>query len=551
MGILINQNQNSQKPGDSVRTPRTTMYEWQKDCLDVWIRNGGRGIVNVVTGAGKTVFALEAIARLESLHAQKNNWNLKVKIVVPKVFLVNQWYKALREELGIANRDIGVYSGERKDPHQRKFMIYIINSARDTLALHMAEDHRKGNPILLIADECHRYGSEKNARIFEFILNLKNPAVPSSPGIYSLGLSATPETLNYQEKIIPALGPEIYRYSFGDALSAGVINHFAIFNIRLDFSQDEYRDYAELSDQITIVIARLRQSCAYLFQQKNSKKFFALLEQAASSPEEPDTANTARALLLLSIKRKELVYRARSRVSCVLSLLEKLTDRLKVIIFNERIDVTEELYEILRVRFPGQVGRYHSEMDEDYRRTVLKNYRNSIIRILVTCKALDEGLNVPETDVGIIVSSTNSSRQRIQRLGRILRRSKNMQVSQLFYLFVGSSNEDQELFAGVQEEMEGVVPMLDLRFDEKSNAFHCVEYEKLAYKVLEYARSKTWPRIVIDEISRNLELGKIGCDWWQSEDGCKQRIRCSPTVKERNYWHSMYLMVLARLKRLQ
>jgi hypothetical protein len=72
--------------------------------------------------------------------------------------------------------------------------------------------------------------SEKNARIFEFIFNLKNPAVPSSPGIYSLGLSATPETLNYQEKIIPALGPEIYRYSFGTPSAPGssIISPYSI-----------------------------------------------------------------------------------------------------------------------------------------------------------------------------------------------------------------------------------------------------------------------------------------------------------------------------------
>jgi len=216
---------------------RKKLFIWQEECLDVWFENNCRGIINVVTGAGKTVFALGAIARLESMLADDSGRILKIKIVVPKIFLANQWSQVLKEDLGVSNTDIGIFSGVRKDPYHRRFMIYVVNSARNTLSQHIAEDYQNNNPILLIADECHHYGSDENAHIFDFVSTI--PEFDATSKYFSLGLSATPKTTNYNEKIVPALGPEIFKYGFEDALNAKVINNFAIFNIKLNFSKLE------------------------------------------------------------------------------------------------------------------------------------------------------------------------------------------------------------------------------------------------------------------------------------------------------------------------
>lgn len=549
MDLLINQDKKCENvTSASSGSLQKKMFEWQEECLDIWFENNCRGIINVVTGAGKTVFALGAIARLETMLANDTDRILKVKIIVPKVFLANQWNQVLKEDLGVLKENIGIFSGARKDPYHRKFMIYVVNSARYTLTQHIAEDFQNRNPILLIADECHHYGSKENAHIFDFISEI--PEFSSSSRYFSLGLSATPETTNFEERIVPALGSEIFKYGFAEALHARVINNFAIFNVKLSFNHMEYNEYLELSDQITIAIARLRKCCPYLFNQKNSKKFFALLEQLAMSSGEPDLADLARTFLVISFRRKEVVYRAESRIDCVISLLEKIPCTLKVLIFNERIDITQNLYEKLLALYPGQVGCYHSEIDENDKKNVLIKYQNSKIRILVACKALDEGLNVPETDVGIIVSSTNKSRQRIQRLGRILRRSKSNNVSRLFYLYVGSSNEDQELLSDINKEMKGIIPMIDLRYDEEAGSFYNKDYQVLMDHVLRYAHRKAWPPLVIDEIERNLELGKLGCDWWQSEETCKMKIRLALSKSERNYWKSIWLIIKARLRQL-
>ncbi|KLU62488.1 type III restriction enzyme, res subunit [Peptococcaceae bacterium CEB3] len=523
------------------------LFLWQEECLDLWFQQQGKGIINVVTGAGKTILALGAIARLEQTLAAKNAPALKIKIVVPKVFLAKQWAHSLEEDLAVPKAEIGVYSGIHKDPPTRKYMIYVVNSARDTLAKHFLADYQRGSSLLLIADECHHYGSPENSRIFDYMSQIPSRH-PASP-YYTLGLSATPETAAFQEKLVPALGPVIYKYGFTDALNAKIISSFAIFNLKLAFTPYEEGKYLELSDRLVRALKFLMGVCPFL-KGLTKPHFFARLEQLAQQSDDHQLANAARLFLNQALQRKDLVYRAESRLSCVKDLLTRLPLTSKVLIFSERIELADTLYETLRLVFPGQVGRYHSEMDERSRRDILRNYQDAQIRILVSCRALDEGLNVPATDIGIIASSTASDRQRIQRLGRILRSSGKKQMARLYYLYIGSSNEEQDLLADISRDLAGVVPILDLEYDQESQDFIHPVYKNLSEQVLTYTRSRGWSPKIGAEIKRNLDLGKLSCDWWFSEENCRLRAQNACTRAERNYWVSMRLMVQASRGRL-
>lgn len=525
---------------------RKDLFSWQLECLNIWFANQGRGIANVVTGAGKTVLALGAIARLEKVLSSESGPGLKIKIVVPKVFLANQWAQTLQEDLGISRHEMGIYCGVHKDNIERKYMIYVVNSARYTLARHVLEDYHKGHAILLIADECHHYSSPENSRIFDF---MEKMAPGAAPRYYALGLSATPQTANYKEKLVPALGPEIFRYGFADALNANIISTFSIFNLKLKFTPHEEEHYLDLSEQLTCALERLRHRCPSL-SGLSSPQFFATLEQLASSSEDSMVGSLARSVLVLATSRKDIVYRAQARISCVQQLLMLIPQTSKVLIFNERIEVAEAIYKGLQQYFPSQVGRYHSEMDEGSRKNMLRKYQDSQIRILVSCRALDEGLNVPETDVGIIASSTSSSRQRIQRMGRILRRSSLDYTACLYYLYIGSSNEEQELLADINHELAGTIPVLDLEYDHQAQIFFHHHYQVLADRVRAYAHRQGWAAHTISEIERNLEQGKLRCDWWTSEKTCTVRIKSAHSRSERNYWITMRLMLKASLGRL-
>lgn len=513
------------------------LFSWQEECLDIWF-NQGRGIVNVVTGAGKTMLALGAIARLENQLSQEHRASLRIKIVVPQVFLAQQWAQALQDDLGIVRDDIGMYYGAHKDPLHRKYMIYVVNSARYCLSRHLLEDYQQGYAILLIADECHHYSSPENSRIFDFITQI-TAAAPQR--YYALGLSATPETPAFKETLVPALGPEIFKYGFAQALNADIISPFSVFNLNLHFTPGEAEEYIDLSEQLSRALEKLMPSCPSLYG-LSSPRFFARLQQMAMEKDGSVESNLARSVLILAHRRKEIVFRAESRIGCVVNLVKRISSDAKVMIFHERIEGAEAIYQPLHKQFPGQVGRYHSEMDEQGKKQILRRYHESEIRILVCCRALDEGLNVPATDVGIIACSTSSSRQRIQRLGRILRSKGNNRSACLYYLYIGASNEERELLADISRELAGVIPVLDLEYDHLNGSFIHPAYQLLADQVLAYARRRKWGPDIIGEIERNLEQGKLGCEWWNSEQECLRRSQAAPSRALRNYWITMSLL---------
>ena len=101
--------------------------DWQRVAFDAWLANGHRGIVEVVTGAGKT-----ALAELCMLHFIRSNPHGKIVVVVPTMALLDQWYVSLREELGVKDSQIATYSGEGRPAHSALVNIMVLNTARES-----------------------------------------------------------------------------------------------------------------------------------------------------------------------------------------------------------------------------------------------------------------------------------------------------------------------------------------------------------------------------------------------------------------------------------
>ena len=522
------------------------LYVWQKKCLETWLENNGLGIVSAVTGSGKTLLAIGAISALaDKLPPDKTN-KLKIKIIIPRLFLIWQWMESLHTVLQIPTEEIGVYSGSRKDT-TRKYMIYVINSARESFAKHVREDFASGCPVLLIADECHHYASSENCRIFDFLYDDEEKSAQAN--YYALGLSATPQTANFTDRLVPALGPQIFQYGFNEALNAQIISSFAIFNIKLHFTPDEEAKYEDLSIKITRILSILLNKFKYLNKLKRIA-FFAALENIIRTGNMKESS-LATSLLNLANRRKRIIYAAESRIHCIKDLLEKIPTSAKVIIFNERIKMTDVLYEELRYLYPGQVGRYHSKIPQETRGKMLEQYNQGQIRIMVACRSLDEGLNVPATDIGIVAATTASSRQRIQRLGRILRTTELKNTAILYYLYIGSTNEEPDFLADISYQTNDQIPIIDLDYDETKHAFYQPVYQSLVDKIMVHAARKKWHANIINEISKNLELGAISCDWWLSERDCQAKYQAAENKVQRNYWLSMLLVVRANLNRLR
>ena len=512
------------------------LYPWQKECLSCWSDNQYHGIVNVITGGGKTVLALSAIELLErKLRPSKQSCPLRIKIVVPTASLMAQWKSAILDYFGslVSPEDIGCRSGGRKDSAEHKFMIYVINSARYSLARHVIADLDAGNTVLLIADECHHYSSTENQKIFEFLPFLENRTARYA----SLGLSATPETDNpdYAAVLKPALGNEIYHYGFEDATKKKSICQSAIFQIALSFTADEKAEYEDLTERLNRTLNYLRIRFP-LLGSSGGGNFFSAVKRLAG--ENGTAAVYAQIVLALSYRRKALISCAGSRVSCAVELVCRLDKNSKIIIFGERIDQADALYKKLEWLFPNQSARYHSAIDPHARKLALKRFENGEIRILISCRALDEGFDVPSANVGIILSSASVKRQRIQRLGRILRRYEGKEIACLYYLYIDGTVEQPSYFSEIPAE----TALCDLTYDATENEFSHPAYETAANRLLRKFRKKHLDKLLLAEAEKSFRRGIVRPDWLTGKIYCKKKIAESKNNAERNYWICMRQM---------
>lgn len=364
---------------------------WQTEALSEWQAHNRRGIARVVTGAGKTIFA--ELCMLDFLEAEPDS---RIVVVVPTLALLDQWHIDLQEDLGVDAEEIATYSGEGKTDEPGRINLLVLNTARIE-----APNLGRGVPMLLIVDECHRAASPENAK-----------ALTGSHAA-TLGLSATPER-DYDEGLSevlePALGPIFYDYDYDRARRDGVITEYVLVNVAVPLLAAEQDRYDALSNSVGAAVRALN---------------------AGKGDEDR---------LKVALRRRAAVSaRAAKRVPVAAWIAEQHRGR-RTVIFHEEIASAERIYRLL-VKQGHNATLYHSKIAPHVRRDNLRLFRRGAFQILVSCRALDEGVNVPETEVGIIASSTASSRQRIQRLGRVLRPARGKDHATVYTLYATGIEE--------------------------------------------------------------------------------------------------------------
>ncbi len=501
------------------------LYSWQEDCLKRWFANNSHGMVQAVTGSGKTFLALNAADRL----AKTLNLDLRTKIVVPTRTLMYQWYHAIKAYYGDPPKNfIGLRGGGHKPLVDCQYTIYIINSARYELARQILSELRGGKAVLLIADECHHYISEQNQLIFEFIPHMQS----YRDHFFSLGLSATLPSGHAGRQLAAALGRKIYTYGITAATARHTICPYDIFHIGLSFQPEESAAYEELTERMLILNAQLLSHCPSLrsLDQKECFEFLRIL----SSGKDKQLANIARQYMSLTFLRKGLVCMASQRLDCAQDLIRLLGIQQKILIFSERILQAETLYKLLENQYPGKIGRYHSKMGPQANKNALERFCLGDIRILIACKAIDEGVDIPDAAVGIILSGTSVQRQRIQRLGRIIRKKEGKEQALLYYLHVTDSSED---FCFLPDS--GPARIFELSYQPENNAFLNVLYDKKAAALIKQMYDAGLSTEKIQEAKQCLMLGSVKTDWMAEKIIIEQHIQNTASKRQKNYWICM------------
>lgn len=212
-------------------TDQLCLYPWQQRALARWKEDGHSGIIEAVTGAGKTRIALVAAAEHIEI-----GW--RVVTVVPTCELMNQWQKEFERHLcGTLGLPIMIGRlGNNRYDSSRTHHIVIATAASAARYEALFADH-KG---LLIADECHHYGAEKWSRALDDNCD------------HRLGLTATYEREDdgCDTYLDPYFNGLSYQLNYEEALADGVIADFKIAFVGATFSSEEaiaYRKYNDLA----------------------------------------------------------------------------------------------------------------------------------------------------------------------------------------------------------------------------------------------------------------------------------------------------------------
>ncbi len=367
---------------------------WQGEALREWRRTGDRGVIAVVTGGGKTMFAYQCILDLRA--RQKD---LVTTIVVPTVALLDQWVVGLSEDLRVPASEVAAFSGRSK-PKVAAVNVMVINTARQ-LAPQLASNEAR--PLLLIVDECHRAASPENARALR------------GEYVATLGLSATPEREFgelFSENVIPALGPIVYRYGYERASRDRVISPFTLTNVQVPLRETEQQAYDKLTRQLGVLFRR----------RDRGEDVEGRLAQVLRT-------------------RARVSSGAELRIPTALRILAEHRQQ-RAIVFHEQIDAANVIVAALRQQ-RHRAAVYHSGLGPQLRQDNLRLFKRGEIDVLVTCRALDEGINVPDASVAVIAASTASTRQRIQRLGRVLRPAKDKDSADIYTIFASQPEVDR------------------------------------------------------------------------------------------------------------
>jgi superfamily II DNA or RNA helicase len=371
------------------------LRSWQVEALGAWEQGERRGIVAAATGTGKTRLAIEVLrGALEN--------GARAIVVVPTRLLQDQWLRELRVAR-LGGRRIGTIGGFAPNPSPDDLIIVaVMDSARTGARNLIRHWNAAGIRTLLIVDECHWAGSDHNKGVFE------------GDASWRLGLSATPERGDdgFDDVLVPSLGPVVYRYSLKDAMDDGVLGDLLLVNLIVDLSRYERNEYDSLQARLDALKNRLANKHPEWFAHSDWTGVIA-----AAAPGNVD----AKRLNALVGERRRLLAKSSGRLSALKVLIEKgLLDGRRSILFNETIEQAEKVADMVRDS-GARVTIDHSRMKPPDREAAHRRFRSGAVEALVVVRTADEGVDVPDADQAVIVSGTTNPRQRVQRLGRVVR----------------------------------------------------------------------------------------------------------------------------------
>lgn len=401
---------------------------WQERALLEWEAHSKRGVIEAITGTGKSMVGVAAIHEVLSLGGV-------AAVIVPTKALVVQWTKTLRETLP------GIRIGQLSDGKKDNFGAHDVVVA--TIQSIYRAPLRTRSLMLLVADEVHRYGSEKYQ------------AALTDDFSWRIALTGTYERQQddgIEQYLKPFFGDVVFSYGYAEALADGTVAPFELALVQTPFTESEQKEFLAADERCSDARSKLIRQFRF---PEDWREFFNLVTKAAGSREPSRIRDLSQQYMRGFSDRKKLLAATASK----LSLAEKIGPHLGhlngTLVFSESKESARRLAFVINKSvsaFPLDGDSKSSE-----RESKLQQFSSGALKVICAPRILDEGIDVPEAELAIIASASQTKRQMIQRMGRVIRLKAGGGSARIIILFVPGTPEDPDT-GGYEAFFDEVIP---------------------------------------------------------------------------------------------
>lgn len=384
------------------------LRDYQIKAIDFWISNGYVGLIEMATGTGKTIVAINCVKRLK----ENLNGDICIVIATPTKLISQQWKKVWYENFKESPFIIDSEKSNTKDllynytsfVKKSKVIIGTYEYISSDYFVNEIMPMLKGEK-LLIADEVHWLGAHK----YSFIMQQGYK--------YRLGLSATPQRMFDEqgtELLMKFFNNKVFSYTLSQAIAEGYLSEYQYYPYFCPLSEEEIDLYEKLTKK-------------FLINLEND-----IINYILNNDEIPKSVEN------ILFMRAKIVKKAHCKIPLLQNILENLkkNGKLKFLIVYfedyEQIGQAKNILNNLMVKY--QIISVRSNSNE--RRQAIKLLSEGKIDCILAMKVLDEGLDIPFAEREIIISSSSNPRQYIQRAGRILRKSEHKKIAEIYDIII-------------------------------------------------------------------------------------------------------------------
>ncbi|MFE2997344.1 DEAD/DEAH box helicase family protein [Nocardia sp. NPDC059246] len=392
---------------------------WQSEALAEWARRDRRGIVEAVTGSGKTAVGIHAAATALDERRQ-------AVVLVPGIDLQTQWLERLRSALPGHRIDRVGGKGPARPPAQWDVLVATVQTVSSTPL--------KVPPgALLVADEVHRYGAGSYAKAL------------TEHYEWRLGLTATLERNDnaVEQILLPYFGGLVPGCDYARARADGILAPVRLALAGVHFTPRERAKYDRADEA-----ARKAKSVlidGYGAPEDSFGEFMAFAQRLAEQ-KTGEAARQARRFLKYFAERREVLADCQGKLDLVSALPIAELRATQSIFFAERTSTAGHIQSTLQ-QLDLSCGFVGSGLQPTERERIIADFRRGELRALAAPRVLDEGIDIPDAQLGMVLAASRSRRQMIQRMGRVVRPKSTGSAALFVVAYVYGTPEDPALGA--------------------------------------------------------------------------------------------------------